>query len=132
MRILVVDDHQDIARMMRILLQSQGYEVKLAYCGQEALEKAGEFRPEVVLLDLTLPDLSGAAVAEELRRTPGFEQTTLVAISGYGQERTPPVFDQHFVKPVDHDTLKRFLDRLSNRDLAPGTDSTAARSETLE
>ena len=89
MRILVVDDSQDTARMMRVLLRGQGYEVKLAFAGREAIEVAEGFRPEVVLLDLTLPDLSGAEVAEELRGAEGFERTAFVAVSGYGSERIP-------------------------------------------
>jgi CheY-like chemotaxis protein len=114
MRILVVEDSQDTARMMRVLLKGQGHEVKLAFAGREAIEVAEVFRPEVVLLDLTLPDLSGAEVAEELRGTEGFERTVLIATSGYGSERIPPVFDGHFVKPLDHDALNRFLARLAS------------------
>ena len=106
MRVLVVDDSQDTARMMRVLLRGQGYEVKLAFTGREAIEVAEGFRPEVVLLDLTLPDMSGAEVAEELRGAEGFEATAFVAVSGYGSDRMPPVFDGHFLKPVDHDALK--------------------------
>src|SRR4051794_35959213 len=105
MRILVVEDNQDTARMMRVLLKDQGYEVKLAFAGREAVRVAEGFRPDVVLLDLTLPDLSGSEVAEELRRAEGFERTAFVAVSGYGSERIPPVFDGHFMKPLDHDAL---------------------------
>src|SRR4051794_1889578 len=124
MRILVVDDSQDTARMMRVLLKGQGYEVKLAFTGREAIEVAKGFRPEVVLLDLTLPDLSGAEVAEELRGTEGFERTALVAVSGYGSERLPPVFDGHFVKPLDHDALNSFLARWASDERKPRDDGT--------
>ncbi len=113
MRILVVEDSQDTARMMQVLLKGQGYEVKLAFDGREAIEVAKGFRPEVVLLDLTLPDLSGAEVAEELHGTEGFERTAFVAVSGNGSERIPPVFGGHFMKPLDHNALDRFLSRLA-------------------
>lgn len=111
MRVLVVDDHEDSARSIRVLLRRQGYEVQLAFEGREAIETAKGFRPDVVLLDLTLPDISGAEVAEELRRLEGFEGTALVAISGYRSERLPPAFDGQFPKPLDHDALNGFLAR---------------------
>jgi two-component system, OmpR family, response regulator len=119
LRVLVVDDSQDTARMMRVLLKGQGYEVKLAFAGREAIEVAKGFRPEVVLLDLSLPDLSGAEVAEELRGTEGFERTAFVAVSGHDSERIPSVFDEHFVKPLDHDALGRFLSRLASEGRRP-------------
>ena len=124
MRILVVDDSQDTARMMRVLLKGQGHEVKLAFAGREAIEVAKGFRPEVILLDLTLPDLSGAEVAEELRGAEGFERTAFVAVSGYGSERIPHVFDGHFVKPLDHDALNRFLARWASDERKPRDDGT--------
>ena len=119
MRILVVDDSQDTARMMRVLLKGQGHEVKVAFAGREAIEVAKTFRPEVVLLDLDLPDLGGAEVAEELRGAEGFERTAFVAVSGYGPEGLPPVFDGHFVKPVDHDDLEKFLSSVASQGRTP-------------
>lgn len=109
MRVLVVDDSEDTARMMKVLLRGQGYEVKLAFAGREAIELAEGFRPDVVLLDLTLPDMSGVEVAEELRKTEGFERTSIVAISGYDSDWIPALFDRQFVKPVNHDALNEFL-----------------------
>ena len=119
MRILVVDDSQDTARMMRVLLKGQGYEVKLAFTGREAIEVAEGFRPEVILLDLTLPDMSGAEVAEELRGTEGFERRPSSPSRATARTRIPPVFDGHFVKPVDHDALNRFLARLASEGRRP-------------
>ncbi len=109
MRILVVDDSVDTARMMAVLLKAEGHQVKTAFDGPDALQMALEFRPEVVLLDLTLPGMSGEAVAEELRRTEGFDGVAIVSLSGYDAEMTSRVFDHHFVKPVDHDALNEFL-----------------------
>jgi two-component system CheB/CheR fusion protein len=118
MRILVVDDCPDTARMMRVLLRGQGYEVKIASTGREAIESARIFRPAVMLIDLVLPDLTGAEVASELRTVVGLEKTSLIAISGYDSERIPAIFDGHFIKPVDHDALDRFLSRVADRGTA--------------
>jgi CheY-like chemotaxis protein len=114
MRILVVDDCRDTARMMRVLLKGQGHEVTLASTGAEALRLAETVRPDVVLLDLTLPDTRGEDVAEQLSRAEGFEATTFVAISGYGTDRVPPVFHGQFVKPVEHDALNAFLAQVAS------------------
>jgi CheY-like chemotaxis protein len=115
MRILVVDDNRDTARMMQMLLRGEGYDVKLAFGGREAIELAESFRPDVVLLDLRLPDISGAEVIKELRGREGFETTAFVAVSGYDASRIPPIFEGHFVKPVDHDALNEFLSRLASK-----------------
>lgn len=115
MRILVVDDSQDTTRMMRLLLRGQGHEVRLAHTGREAIAVAEEFRPRVILLDLALPDMSGDALAKELRETKGFESTALVAVSGYSADEKASVFDAHFLKPVDHDALSEFLARWSSK-----------------
>jgi CheY-like chemotaxis protein len=114
MRILVVDDSRDTARMMGVLLRGQGYEVMVAFKGREAIGLAETFRPDVILLDISLPDMSGEEVAQELRKVVGLETTTVVAISGYGPERVPPVFHGQFVKPVNHDALNGFLARLAS------------------
>src|SRR4051812_45203402 len=109
LRILVVDDGEDTARMMRLLLKGQGHVVRVAFAGREAVALAEAFRPEVVLLALTLPDMSGVDVAEALRKAEGSGTATLVAVTGYGADQVPPVFDGHFGKPVDHDALRAFL-----------------------
>jgi CheY-like chemotaxis protein len=127
-RILVVDDSQDTARMMRVLLKGRGHEVRLAYTGQEAMAVAEEFRPEVILLDLTLPDMSGTELAEGLRGAEGFEATAFVAVSGYGSDGLAPVFDGHFQKPVDHDAFNGFLARWSSGVGRPPGDRTVPPS----
>lgn len=111
--------------MMRVLLKSQGHEVRLAFAGQEAIELVESFRPDVVLLDLMLPDISGAEVIEAVRAREGIAKTAFVAVSGYDSDQVPPIFDGHFMKPVDHDALNEFLSRLaSNLRLGiPGPDS---------
>jgi CheY-like chemotaxis protein len=128
MRVLVVDDSRDTARMMRVLLKGRGHEVRLASTGREAIAVAEEFRPEAILLDLILPDMDGAELAETLRATEGFEATAFVAVSGYGSEGMAPVFDGHFQKPVDHDALHEFLARWSSERRRPADVGTISPS----
>ncbi len=114
-RILVVDDNIDAARSLaRLLSRLYGQEVQVAHDGPEALEKAGEFRPEVVLLDIGLPGMSGYQVAERLRGRPEFESTLIVALTGWGQEddRRRSVesgIDRHLVKPVKPEDILDLL-----------------------
>jgi two-component system OmpR family response regulator len=114
LRILVVDDSRETAQMMSLLLKHQGHAVTLAFAGREAIKLIESYRPDVVLLDLKLPDISGAEVVKELRGRQGFETTSFVAISGFDADRLPPLFDAHFVKPVDHDRLNEFLSQLAS------------------
>ena len=83
-----------------------GHEVRVAYSGQDALRAVAEDRPDLVFLDLGLPELDGYEVARRLRQRPGLEDLVLVAMTGYGQEsdreRSKTAgFDHHLVKPVD-------------------------------
>ncbi len=107
-RILVVDDSADTVAMMRVLLKRQGHEVRVAHDGADAVEVAAAFQPEVVLLDLTLPDLSGEEVAAALRKQEATASALIVAVSGY-VDGVPPGFDHLLAKPVDHDALRKLL-----------------------
>jgi two-component system, chemotaxis family, CheB/CheR fusion protein len=111
LRILVVDDNADAARMLKVLLRCEGHEARIAFDGPAAIEAATLFRPDVVLLDLTLPGMSGAEVATELRCLPELSACRLVAVTGHGEERlpSPSPFDHHFQKPVDHAALLGYL-----------------------
>ena len=113
-RILVIDDNQDAASSLAMLLRVLGNEVKTANDGPTALEIFPEFRPSVVLLDLGMPGMSGYEVAARLRALPEFDNATLVALTGWGQaddrRRTQEAgFDQHLIKPVSLDTLQILL-----------------------
>lgn len=113
-RLLVVDDNRDAADSLAMLLGLDGYEVSTAYTGQEALAAANSTRPEVCILDLGLPDLSGYEVAQHLRRTPGLESVRLIALTGWGQDEhrqraLEAGFDHHLTKPVDPEQLGRLL-----------------------
>jgi DNA-binding response OmpR family regulator len=114
-RILVVDDNADAADSLAMLLQVHGDEVRIAYDGLEALEAEGEFRPEVVLLDIGMPKLSGYDVARRIRAARGAE-VLIVAITGWGQEddrrrAREAGFDHHFTKPVDFEMLLQLIER---------------------
>ncbi len=110
-RILIVDDHADNARMMKVLLKRQGYDVIIALDGRAAIDVATAIRPAVILMDLTLPGLSGLEAAEELRRTDGFAETIIVAVSGHAADRLPQPspFDSHLTKPVNYELLIKLL-----------------------
>ncbi len=108
-RILVVDDNEDAADSLATLLDVMGYQVRVAYDGPEAIEAADAFRPEVGLLDIGLPRLSGYDIARHIRSTRG-ENVLLVAITGWGQEddrrrAREAGFDHHFTKPADLERL---------------------------
>ncbi|MEO8303293.1 MAG: response regulator [Betaproteobacteria bacterium] len=111
-RILVVDDNQDAAESMAVLLRLEGHVVHIAYDGQEALDLVPSIRPHAVLLDLGLPGIDGYQVAERVRAMPEGARILLVAISGYAQDthrKQSTGFDRHFVKPVDPVAITELL-----------------------
>ncbi|WP_422928168.1 response regulator [Singulisphaera sp. PoT] len=112
LRILVVDDCADSARMLRMLMKREGYQVSIEFDGPTALAKALESAPDVVLLDLSLPVMSGLEVASEMRKRPELAGCTIVAVSGHGEEMlpSPSPFDRHFQKPLELDALKVYLE----------------------
>jgi CheY-like chemotaxis protein len=115
-RVLVVEDNADAAESLRQLLYHCGYEVAVAYTGQEGLRAAQRLRPDVVLCDIGLPDSNGFVVAAALRKDPGTCGARLIAVTAYGQDEDrrrarEAGFDLHLVKPVDPEVL---LSRLAN------------------
>jgi PAS domain S-box-containing protein len=113
-RVLVVDDNVDAAESMALILNMSGYETLCAYDGPSALEAAGDYKPDVVVLDIGLPGMTGYEVAEKLRRQAEFDGTPIIAVTGYGQEddrlrSRQAGFDHHLVKPVNPETLQSFL-----------------------
>jgi PAS domain S-box-containing protein len=113
-RILIVDDNRDAATSLAMLLQITGNETCTAHDGQEGLEAAARFRPDVVLLDIGLPKLSGHDVCRRIREEPWGKNMVLVALTGWGLEEDrrqskEAGFDLHMVKPVDFDALMSLL-----------------------
>src|SRR5438045_9367942 len=107
LRVLIADDNRDAVMVLSILLRSEGYDVRLAQGGKEALAQAAEFHPHVALLDLEMPDCSGFRVAEELSRAASGERPVLVAVTacteGEALEMAQVSGFQHFVsKPYNH------------------------------
>ena len=112
-RVLVVDDNEDAATMLAMLLEAWGHEVTTAGDGPAALRAVAEQHPELLLLDLGLPGMSGYEVASQLRAA-GERELRIVAVSGYGQPEDvararAAGFDAHLTKPVDRVGLERIL-----------------------
>jgi CheY-like chemotaxis protein len=119
-RVLVVDDNMDAADMLVMMLQMFGHQVQAAYTGETALERAVEYQPDVVLLDIGLPDMDGYEVARLLRQQPQTKDVWLLAMTGYGQnsdrQRSEEAgFDHHLVKPVEPQKLRDLLAALAEQ-----------------
>ena len=113
-RILIVDDNADAANSLSELLKMDGHETLPAFSAEEALSFADVFNPEIVLLDIGLPRMDGYEVAKRLRLSPLHSRTTLIALTGYGQQEDldraqAAGFDAHLVKPVDLPALTKLL-----------------------
>jgi two-component system CheB/CheR fusion protein len=112
-RVLVIEDNPDTAQSMEMLLAALGHDVRVATSGNAGLAMATERQPELVLVDLGLPDIDGYEIARLLRERFG-ESVRLVALTGYGQEehrrRTREAgFDEHLLKPLSMEALDRAL-----------------------
>jgi PAS domain S-box-containing protein len=113
-RVLIADDNKDAADSLAMLLEIEGHEVRVAHGGHAALALAQAFRPDVALLDIGMPDVSGFAVAAALRREPWGRTIQLIALTGWGQESDrrqskAAGFDRHLTKPIDMDDLSAVL-----------------------
>lgn len=119
-RILVVDDSRDNAESMALLLELDGHETFTAHDGHEAVARAAELAPDIILLDIGLPGLSGYEVCRHVRAQQGGGAIVIVALSGWGQaadkqKAKDAGFDEHLTKPVEHDVLVRTLTEVSQR-----------------
>lgn len=113
-KILVVDDNEDSAKSLSLMLELLGHEIRTAHDGLEALDIGEAFRPDVVLLDLGMPRLNGYAAAGRIREREWGRSALLVALTGWGQDedrrRTRQAgFDEHLVKPAELSALTRLL-----------------------
>ena len=113
-RIMVADDNRDAADTLASMLKLFGHEVCIAYDGQEAVELAASFQPDLALLDIGMPRLNGYDAARTIRSQPKGREVLLVALTGWGQpedkRRSQSAgFDEHLVKPVDPAVLGRLL-----------------------
>ncbi len=113
-KVLITDDNRDSADSLGLLLQSEGCNVVVTYFGAETMALAHLEKPDVVILDIGLPDVSGYDLARAVRAEPWGEKVLLLAMTGWGQAediaRTKAAgFDRHFTKPIDFDVLLRSL-----------------------
>lgn len=113
-RVLVVDDNKDGAQSLGMMLELAGHEVVIAHDGLEAVERAAEFRPEVILMDVGMPRLNGLDAARQIRREPWGRDARIIALTGWGQETDRAQSrdagcDGHLVKPVAIEELDLML-----------------------
>jgi len=113
-RVLIVDDNQDGAESLAVLLQLGGHETHTAHDGQQAIEDAERLRPDIVLLDIGLPRLNGYEVCRRIREQPWGKELSMVAVTGWGQQEDrrrsqEAGFDTHIVKPVEPEALMDLL-----------------------
>lgn len=113
-RILIIEDNQDTAASLRLLLELYGHEAQLAHTGPAGVDLARTFRPDVVLCDIQLPGMDGLEVARVLRQDPATAAAQLIAVSGHAfqldtQANSTCGFDLFLTKPVDLEELRRIL-----------------------
>lgn len=123
-RILVVEDHEDSAKIMEMMLKKMGHAPRIAYDGVEAIEAAEAFRPDVIFLDIGMPRLNGYDAARRIREQPWGKKILLVALTGWGQEADKcrsreAGFDFHLIKPVDPAVLNTLLAELGSAEGKP-------------
>jgi signal transduction histidine kinase/ActR/RegA family two-component response regulator len=119
-RILIVDDNKDAADTLGILLRMLGAEVAVAHDGAAALAALPVHRPAVVFLDIGMPGMDGYEVARRIRQRPDSHDTTLIALSGWGQDRDrreseAAGFDYHLTKPAEFAALRDVLQSVAAR-----------------
>lgn len=117
---LVVDDRDDVAMGLALLLKHLGLVVQVANQGREALEKAASFRPDVIFLDIGLPDVSGYDACMEIRRRDWGAQVFIVAVTGRNEPEdliraAHTGFDRHVAKPMGLGTLQEILHTVKAR-----------------
>jgi len=113
-RILIVDDTRAAAYVLARLLENLGQQVEAVDCAERALQHVRRNRPDLIISDITMPDVDGYELARRLRREPGMEQIPLVAITGHGEvgdreQSKAAGFDYHLVKPVSLTALQELL-----------------------
>ncbi|MHB1556682.1 MAG: hybrid sensor histidine kinase/response regulator, partial [Isosphaeraceae bacterium] len=117
-RVLIVDDNRDGAASLGMMLSLHGHDTRTAHDGPEAIELAEAFRPDLMLLDIGLPRMSGYDVCRRIRGEPWGRSIVIVAVTGWGQDedrrRSQEVgFDQHLLKPIEFPALEKLLASLS-------------------
>jgi two-component system CheB/CheR fusion protein len=115
-RILLIDDNRDVLDSLKLLLELEGHNVAAALDGNSALQMASAHRPEIVILDIGLPDVNGYELARRLRHMDATSRAVLVAATGFGQQQdrarsAEAGIDHHLVKPIDLNALEEIIRR---------------------
>jgi PAS domain S-box-containing protein len=118
LKVLVVDDNRDAAESCAALLSLNDHQVRMAFDGQHAIETASTFHPDVLLLDIGLPDMSGYQVATKIRAMSWAATVVLIAVTGWGQHEdkrraVEAGFDHHMTKPISGEALESLLNSLA-------------------
>ncbi len=114
-RVLIVDDNRDSADSLVTAFAVLGHEATAAYGGRDALARLPDTRPSLIVLDLSMPEMDGYALARAIRAVPGYTTVPMVALSGFGSEADrvksrEAGFDRHMLKPFDLADLERMLE----------------------
>lgn len=114
LRILIVEDNRDSADSLQALLEALGYRTQVAYDGEAAVHAAATAPPDVIIMDLGLPGLSGYEAAQQIRAQSPGGRPQIIALTGWGQQSdrqrsAEAGIDHHLVKPLDLTELKRIL-----------------------
>jgi len=118
LRVLLVDDQDDVLNMMNLLMQSRSYAVATANSGSKALEVAADFAPHVVVSDIGMPGMDGYEMMSNLRRMDQISPFKAIALTGYDDAEEQDLariagYDAHLTKPVDFEHLFDVINRLS-------------------
>jgi two-component system, OmpR family, alkaline phosphatase synthesis response regulator PhoP len=119
-KILVIDDEEDVLNFITYNLKKDGYRIETAENGREGLEKAKDFKPDLILLDVMMPDLDGIEVCRQLREDPGFDKTMIAFLTARGEDYTQVAAldhggDDFIVKPIKPNVLRSRLNALLRR-----------------
>jgi CheY-like chemotaxis protein len=130
--VLVVDDNEAAANLLCAVVEKLGNVVRVAYDGEQAIDAARTFQPDVVLMDLGMPKLDGYGAARHIRQEPWGHQVVLIAVTGWGQDghkqrAQEAGFDHHLVKPADPQQLQRLLATPRRRAIRTGDCDAVAR-----
>jgi PAS domain S-box-containing protein len=118
-RILVIDDNVDAAESLAMLLEMNGHTSRTAHDGITGLQLAVEFNPDIILLDIGLPDISGYEVAKRIRQLPSGNDFYLIATTGWGHDKDKELaktagFNEHLTKPIDFKRLNSLLENIAS------------------
>jgi CheY-like chemotaxis protein len=132
LRLMVVDDHQDGADSLSILLQLFGATVEVAYSTPAALERLPHFIPDAIFLDIGMPNMSGTEVAQLIRRQDQNKNLILVALTGWTgndirEESMSAGFDHHYTKPMNLCELEQILHKITSGDVSTSNTSVRAK-----